>query len=134
MMTQKHDKEDSTRVRIPAQSSPPLPTRYRASVVILNGYAEGMEYPVTKISTTLGRDATSDIVVRDPMASRYHAAILYEDGKFLLKDMGSTNGTVLRGRPIVQEQITSRDRFMIGDTALQFIVEDSGEGKVFELR
>lgn len=135
MPAQKQPGSDTTRVRVSTQSgSPPLPSRYRASVAILSGYAEGMEYPVTKTCTTIGRDATSDIMVRDPLASRCHASILFENGKFLLKDMGSTNGTLFRGRPITQEELRNTDRFMIGDTTLQFIVEDSGEGKVFEIR
>jgi pSer/pThr/pTyr-binding forkhead associated (FHA) protein len=50
-------------------------------------------------STTLGRDASSTIVVNDPSASRFHAEVRREAGGFALHSMG-TAGTLLNGRKI----------------------------------
>lgn len=125
---------DSTKVRVPAKSGGNIPERFRASLVIVTGYAEGMEYPLIKACTVLGRDKTADIPVKDALVSRQHAAIQYEEGRFLLKDMGSTNGTLLNGALIETALIRNKDRFSIGDTIIQFIVEETAEGKVFEIR
>jgi pSer/pThr/pTyr-binding forkhead associated (FHA) protein len=50
-------------------------------------------------STTLGRDASSTIVVNDPSASRFHAELRREAGGFALHSMGSA-GTLVNGRKI----------------------------------
>jgi len=50
-------------------------------------------------STTIGRDASNGIVVRDPAASRFHAEIRREAGGFVLHSMGSA-GTTLNGRKL----------------------------------
>ena len=50
-------------------------------------------------STTIGRDASNGIVVRDPAASRFHAEIRREAGGFVLHSMGSA-GTSVNGRKL----------------------------------
>ncbi len=125
---------DATRVRIPSKSTQKIPDRYSASIVIVQGYAEGMEYPLTKACTIIGRDRTADIALKDSLVSRQHAAILYKDNLFLLKDLESTNGTVLNGNMIQQAHLQNRDKFRVGDTTIEFILEDHHDGKVFEIR
>jgi pSer/pThr/pTyr-binding forkhead associated (FHA) protein len=126
--------EDKTRIRKPSDSTDKLPARFQASVVIVKGYAEGMEYPLTKTYTVLGRDKEADIAVKDSLVSRRHVAILYHDGGFVLKDLESTNGTMMKGALIQQADIRHKDKFRIGDTTLQFILEDFGGGRVYEIK
>ncbi len=125
---------DATRIRPPAPDPVKIPDRYRASIVILKGHAQGMEYPLTKSSTVIGRDKTADITLRDSLVSRQHAAILFTDEGFTLKDLESTNGTMLNGKPVTAAELKNRDRFQIGDTDMQFILEDTGRPKTFEIR
>ncbi len=56
-------------------------------------------YRLQNRSTTLGRDVSNGIVVRDPRASRFHAEIRREAGGFALHTMGSA-GTSLNGEPM----------------------------------
>ena len=124
---------DSTQMRSPSRPAQKIPGKYSASIVIVEGHAEGMEYPLTKTYTVIGRDKTADIVLRDTLVSRQHAAILYEDNEFLLKDLESTNGVIFKGKMIQQARLENRDKFHVGDTTIQFILEDQGGGKVFEI-
>jgi hypothetical protein len=48
-------------------------------------------------SFTIGRDAACDLVLRDMTVSRSHAGLRREAGRWLLSDVGSTNGTRLNG-------------------------------------
>jgi predicted component of type VI protein secretion system len=57
----------------------------------------GVAHPLNHRSTSVGRDASNDIVIRNPTASRFHADIRREAGGFALHSMGSA-GTVLNGR------------------------------------
>lgn len=125
---------DSTRVRGSSKSKEKIPDRYTASVVIIEGHAQGMEYPISKTYTVIGRDSSADITIKDPLVSRQHAAIMYEDGIFSLKDLESTNGTLFNGKMIQAVRLRNRDKFMLGDTILQFILVDSSSArKVFEI-
>ena len=50
---------------------------------------------------TLGRTANNDVVVRDTSVSRFHAYAKPADaGGLLIQDAGSTNGTVVNGKPV----------------------------------
>jgi predicted component of type VI protein secretion system len=49
---------------------------------------------------TLGREAINDIPLADPEVSRRHARITYQEGRYVLEDLGSTNGTFINGRRI----------------------------------
>jgi pSer/pThr/pTyr-binding forkhead associated (FHA) protein len=51
-------------------------------------------HPLNARSTPIGRDASNDVVLRDPSASRFHAEIRREAGGFALHSMGATGSTV----------------------------------------
>ncbi len=73
----------------------------------------------------IGRDRSNNISLpADHYISRYHAWVLQNKGKFWLEDIGSTNGTLLNGRPItIRMQLTAGDRITFGKTELIFVVE-----------
>lgn len=54
----------------------------------------------TSGTVTLGRSSSCDLVVNDSEASRRHAEVVNEDGQPVLRDLGSTNGTLVNGRVI----------------------------------
>jgi hypothetical protein len=58
----------------------------------------------------LGRSSSCDLVIEDPEASRRHAEIVTQDGRTVLRDLNSTNGTVVNGRVI-----TSPTELNVGD-------------------
>jgi pSer/pThr/pTyr-binding forkhead associated (FHA) protein len=125
--------KDSTRVRKPTSTVGKIPRQYKASLVIIKGYAEGMEYPLELEHTVLGRDKTAGIAVKDELVSRQHAAIVYRDGEFRLEDLGSTNGTIMNGALIETATLRHKDKFRIGDTTLQFILEVTKHGTTYEI-
>ena len=124
---------DRTQVRQPARTEKNIPERFQASVVIVEGYAEGMEYPVERTYAVIGRSKDAAVPLRDPLASREHAVILFHDGAFVLKDLDSTNGTHMRGASIRQRKLRHGDKFRVGDTVLQFILQDSGKARTYEI-
>ena len=74
----------------------------------------------------LGRDDEADFIVDAKGVSRCHVLIEDRGGSYLLTDMGSTNGTLLNGRPLLKEaRLRSGDRICIGNEVIEFA--DGGE-------
>jgi pSer/pThr/pTyr-binding forkhead associated (FHA) protein len=81
----------------------------------------------------IGRDKDVQVPLKDPLASRQHAVILFHDGQFMLKDLDSTNGTQMNGASIKQAGLNHGDKFRVGDTVLQFVLEDTGRNPTYEI-
>ncbi|MCK5849807.1 MAG: FHA domain-containing protein [Kiritimatiellae bacterium] len=75
---------------------------------------------------TIGRDKNADITLDDPECSRIHTAIRYWDDIFVVRDMGSSNGTVLNGKKIDVAQLNPGDVIKIGETELKATAEQVG--------
>jgi pSer/pThr/pTyr-binding forkhead associated (FHA) protein len=110
-----------------------IPGRYQASVVILEGFAEGMEYPIKKTYAVIGRSRDAAVPLKDPMVSREHAAIVFHEDAFILQDLDSTNGTYMEGTLIKERELSHGDKFNLGTTVLQFILQDSGRDRTYEI-
>jgi cysteine desulfurase/selenocysteine lyase len=65
------------------------------------------EMPLVKEDLLIGRAAECDIQLDDPMASRFHASLKVGTDGFWLRDMDSTNGTLVDDKPIPPNQRTS---------------------------
>lgn len=83
------------------------------------GPQKGRSVVVFEKLTTLGRRATSDIVLTDTGASNRHAEIRRGPDGFVLVDSGSRNGTFLNGRLILRNPLVPGDVIRIGKTAIR---------------
>ncbi len=78
---------------------------------------------------TVGRDQTADITVEDELVSRVHAGLRGKEGRFFLKDAGSSNGTLVNDHPIdAVVELKSGDRITIGTTLLSFLSDEEAGG------
>jgi FhaA, N-terminal domain/FHA domain len=92
-----------------------------AAIVLLEEGHEARTYQLHKQSVAIGRLPECDIVISDPGASRRHATITREDSsEYVLKDMGSTNGTLVNDEPVGEHVLSDGDRITIGNTVLEF--------------
>jgi pSer/pThr/pTyr-binding forkhead associated (FHA) protein len=132
-MSMRKENKDQTQIGAHPKGEEKIPERYQASVVITEGYAAGMEYQVTRSYTVIGRESNADIPLKDPLVSRQHAVIVYHDGRYVLKDLDSTNGTRMKDALVKQADLRHGDRFRVGDTILQFILEESRRARTYEI-
>src|SRR5262245_30703457 len=80
-------------------------------------------------SVTLGRNRNNAVVLQDRHASRFHAEIYEENGRWFLRDCGTLNGTKLNGQRISQAvPLADGSEIGIGDTRLRFHVEEGSNG------
>ncbi len=67
----------------------------------------------------VGRSSGCDVVLGDPTVSRRHARLTLRDGRWVLQDLGSTNGSRLNGRPVGRCQLRPGDELCLGETRLR---------------
>lgn len=81
---------------------------------------ERRAYPLTSDIFSIGRDAGSRIVIREPSVSRAHAEVRSEGDQYVLYASGPT-GTKLNGEAVVSpEKLTDGDRIEVGSAELTF--------------
>lgn len=79
------------------------------------------KFTVTRLRTTIGRSARSDICIPDAFASRLHAEIRQEGDAFWLQDLGSANGTRYNNSAVtVPIPLISGGEIQIGETVIIF--------------
>jgi hypothetical protein len=57
----------------------------------------------------VGRHPRCDIVLDDPDVSRRHAELMFRDGVWVIRDLGSTNGTTVNGAPVGRSEVRPGD-------------------------
>ena len=82
----------------------------------------GRRYPLVKARTVLGRGSDADITVDDPGTSRAHVEVLWDGERAMVRDLGSTNGSKLDGRPVKQSGLSDGQTITIGRTDIVFHV------------
>lgn len=74
---------------------------------------------------TLGRSAKNEIRLNDPAVSHKHAMIFWDESRgYVIRDLGSSNGTFVNGQKIEQEQILRKgDKITLGMTRCRFFCD-----------
>lgn len=105
-----------------AASAPePAAGALRTDAVIETG---DRRYALSSDVMVIGRGSGSDIKIDDPNISRAHVELRREGGEWRVADLGSTNGTLLGGRPVERPtRLADGDRIQIGSTTLTFTLE-----------
>lgn len=83
--------------------------------------------PVTEAAITIGRDNGNSVQLPDPKVSKFHAVLRVKDGKWMIEDLGSTNGTMVNGSGIQSAPLLNRDRISIGPFELVFESSVTGD-------
>lgn len=102
----------------------------RPALISLRGELLATPIPLERDVVTIGRALDADIRLNDLKASRLHAQISAEpvEGtpgrRFRVKDLGSTNGTLINGQRISEALLADGDKILIGDHLFRFQLLD----------
>ncbi|HYV46438.1 MAG TPA: FHA domain-containing protein, partial [Myxococcaceae bacterium] len=90
------------------------------SLLLLTGPSAGRRYELGA-EAVLGRSPSCEIPLDDVKVSRRHARIALADGKAVISDLGSRNGTTVNGEKISAEiTLAPGDQVQVGDTNALF--------------
>ncbi len=87
--------------------------------------ASPVEIPLAKERVTIGRRADNDVCLPYPAVSGEHAAVVTILADSFLEDLGSTNGTLVNGRPVAKHFLRDRDQIDIGRQLLVYVADDA---------
>lgn len=78
-------------------------------LVIYKGALAGTRWPIDRESVTLGRAPDCEVVLPERQISRYHARLEFDGEGYVLRDLGSKNGTYVNGEPVRGQPYHLRD-------------------------
>jgi hypothetical protein len=90
-------------------------------VCTLTDIETGQVYRVEATEAIIGRERTPGAaVLHDPNVSRRHAEVMWADGGWYIRDLGSTNGTIVNNVEVDSRMLVNGDILTIGITNLEF--------------
>jgi transcriptional regulator with GAF, ATPase, and Fis domain len=96
----------------------------RPRLLVLSGPLKDSTIPLPEGEVTIGREASNGVALTDPSVSRKHCAIRVQEGKFLVRDLDSRNGTLVNGTEIQEQCLHHGDEIATGDSAFLFLLEE----------
>jgi pSer/pThr/pTyr-binding forkhead associated (FHA) protein len=89
----------------------------------------GATHELVDEAITIGRGPDNTIVVNDPSISTHHAQLLLEGDTYRLKDLDSTNGTRVNGKPVTETVLRFDDRIRFGAAEARYESSEVGGSK-----
>ena len=84
------------------------------------GPRKGEKVPLSAPRTSIGRRDSNTIPLEDRMASGHHAEITRDLNGVTVRDLGSTNGTLVNGRRVSRQALSDGDIIRIGHSVLVY--------------
>jgi len=106
------------------EEAPEVVSLRKCQLVVIEGPNKNKKITLNKNLTAVGKRETNDLPLTDKTVSRNHLEIEYSSDSFLLRDLGSTNGTYLNGSKVKEAYLAPGDTIKIGNTMLEFVAFD----------
>ena len=74
-------------------------------LIMRTGPTPGATFTLEGDQLNIGRDSTNEITINDAEVSRRHARLTFQGGKYVLEDLGSTNGTFINGQRLAGPRV-----------------------------
>ena len=101
---------------IHTESLPGVARRSRCHLVVIDGPDRGRAGVIEQEPVVIGRDPTCDLVLTDERVGRRHTQITPDHGRFIIKDLGSTNGTLYEGSLVTEATVPPGATLRMGHT------------------
>ena len=99
----------------------------KSRLVVEDGPDKGLRLDIASERVTIGRSVICDVALSDDAVSGTHCEIIGSETGFLLRDLGSTNGTWLAGVRVREAWLEAGMPLRVGRTAIRF---EHGSGSI----
>jgi diguanylate cyclase (GGDEF)-like protein len=100
-----------------------------ACLVVLQGQRLGQRIDIGEQALTFGRAPECDFQIVERSVSRQHAQVWKGSGGYRVKDLDSTNKTLLNDQPIIEAELKDGDHITVGSCVLKFMERSSVEAR-----
>ncbi len=97
-------------------------------LVYAKGDRKGERIELSAQRTTIGRKPTNTVVIDDPVSSSYHCEIVRGLNGYAIRDLGSTNGTLVNSEMVTEAQLSHGARIRIGNS--RFVFQDPAMAEI----
>jgi len=98
-----------------------------ARLIAVAGPVPKTEFLLGDEEAVIGRDVTATVCVNSRSASRRHCVVRRNGDQYLIKDLGSSNGTLVNGLPITECVLQHGDRIAVSDALFVFATDQPAE-------
>ena len=98
-----------------------MPGQYQ--LTMRSGPNPGTVYALGGDLISIGRDSSNEIAVNDAEVSRRHSRLTFQGGKYVLDDMGSTNGTFVNGQRLTGPRVLKSGEVISLGEQIVFVYE-----------
>ncbi len=94
-----------------------------ARLIAVAGEVPTAEFLIGEEDAVIGRDAGATICINSRSASRRHCMIRREGEQYLIRDLGSRNGTLVNGRPVTECVLQHGDKITVSECLFMFATD-----------
>lgn len=123
-MTDKQNAADAGTQLLRIEERKDVVSLRKCQLVVVDGSSKGKKVDLNRDKITAGKKEDCDLVIEDRTVSRKHFEIDKEEDSFLLKDLGSTNGTFINETKVREAYLAPGDVIRIGNSRIEFIAFD----------
>lgn len=92
----------------------------------MSGDVKGKAFPIDGDELTIGRSSDNIISLNNATVSGHHASIRREGDRYVLRDLGSTNGTRVNSHEVKESALRPKDIVQVGSVEFLFNAEAMG--------
>lgn len=100
-----------------------------AMLIGMSQEVKGTNLKITETAITIGRKSDNTVPVDNSTVSGHHCEVTLEDGYFVVRDLGSTNGTRVNTREIKEAKLRPKDIVQVGSIEFMF---DAAPGEIIK--
>jgi DNA-binding NtrC family response regulator len=105
---------------LPLDAAPGQLSQHRLKLTVVAGPDQGALCDVLAARASVGTAGTNDLPLTDDAVSRHHCEIVARGDCYIIRDLGSTNGTYLDGVRVFEAPLEPGARLCLGDSVLVF--------------
>src|SRR5246127_2034581 len=94
----------------------------------ISGPFQGATFSLAGGELSIGRDPSNHVWISDPALSRQHCLLARKGDQFIIRDLGSRNGTSVNGMAVDEVELQNGDQISVGTSVLMFLLEGGEEG------
>ena len=92
----------------------------KTKLLVISGPLQGREILVNRDTFTIGSGASNDLVIEDSTVSKRHCEIIIEESGYQIRDLNSTNGTLVQGVRVSSAHLAPGSEIQLGKSRIVF--------------